>query len=84
MSRQLAKRWISADEYERMGAAGIFGADARLELIEGEIYQMSPIGSPHAACVVFLSRFLNRVAGDTGIVSTQNPDQTQRLLRAAT
>ena len=30
MSRQLAKRWITADEYERMGEAGIFGEDARL------------------------------------------------------
>jgi hypothetical protein len=51
MSRQLAKHWITADEYERMGEAGIFSSDSRLELIEGEVYEKSPIGSPHAACV---------------------------------
>lgn len=73
MSRQLAKHWISADEYERMGEAGIFGPDARLELIEGDIYQMSPIGSPHASCVKFLSRFLNRALGDIALISTQDP-----------
>lgn len=73
MSRQLAKHWISVDEYERMGAAGIFRADERLELLEGGIYEMSPTGSLHAACVKFLSRFLNRQFGDALLVSTQDP-----------
>ena len=45
MARELAKRWITADEYERMGAAGIFGKDARLELIEGDIYELPPIST---------------------------------------
>lgn len=71
MSRQLAKHWITADEYERMGEAGIFPPDARLELIEGEIYKMSPIGSPHAACVDFLNKLLNRLF-DALIVRTQS------------
>ena len=73
MARELAKRWITADEYERMGEAGIFGTDARLELIEGEIYQMSPIGSPHASCVAYLSMFLTKLFGDNHIIYTQNP-----------
>ena len=73
MSRELAKHWISVDEYERMGCAGIFGDDARLELLEGEIYEMSPIGSPHAACVKFLSALLNRLFNGKLIVSTQDP-----------
>lgn len=73
MSRRLAKRWITADEYERMGEAGIFGENARLELLEGEIYQVSPIGSPHAACVDFLSSFLNRLFSGKFIVRVQNP-----------
>ncbi|HEY0406598.1 MAG TPA: Uma2 family endonuclease [Pyrinomonadaceae bacterium] len=75
MSQQLAKHWITVDEYERMGAAGIFPTDARLELLEGEIYEMSPIGSRHAACVKFLSNLLNRRLGDKLIVSTQDPIQ---------
>ncbi|HEX8491977.1 MAG TPA: Uma2 family endonuclease [Pyrinomonadaceae bacterium] len=73
MSRQLAKYWISVDEYERMGEAGILRPDARLELLEGEIYEMSPIGSRHAACVKFLSNLLSRQLGDKLIVSTQDP-----------
>lgn len=73
MSRQLAKHWISVDEYERMGRAGIFGDDARLELLEGEIYETSPIGSPHAACVKFLSALLSRLFNGKHIVSTQDP-----------
>jgi Uma2 family endonuclease len=73
MSSQLAKYWITADEFEQMGRAGIFHPDARLELLEGEIYQMSPIGVPHAACVDFLSRFFNRHFGDRMIVRGQNP-----------
>ena len=73
MSRQLAKRWITADEYERMGEAGVFHPDDRLELLEGEIYKMSPIGSPHAACVDFLSSFLNRLFSGRFIVRVQNP-----------
>jgi Uma2 family endonuclease len=73
MSRQLAKRWISVDEYERMGKAGVFTPDERLELLEGEIYEMSPIGSPHAASVKFLSALLNLLFNGKLIVSTQDP-----------
>ena len=73
MSSQLAKHWITADEYERMGEAGIFPPDSRLKLIEGEVYEISPIGSPHAACVTFLSMFLSRLLGERFIVLTQNP-----------
>ncbi len=73
MSRKSATYAFSADEYERMGEAGILAPGARLELIEGEIYEMLPIGSPHAACVKYLSRLLNRQFSDSLIVSTQNP-----------
>ncbi|MDT5062820.1 MAG: hypothetical protein QOH63_3279 [Acidobacteriota bacterium] len=73
MSRQLAKRWITVDEYERMGEAGIFHPDDRLELLEGEIYEMSPIGSPHAACVDFLTILLTEFARRRFIVRGQNP-----------
>lgn len=73
MSRQLAKRWITADEYERMGEAGIFRPDDRLELLEGEIYEMSPINPPHAGCVGFLTSFLGGLAERRFIVSVQNP-----------
>jgi Uma2 family endonuclease len=69
----IAKHSFTAEEFERIGKAGIFRQDARLELIEGEIFEMSPIGSPHAACVNFLSRLLNRLFADNHIVAIQNP-----------
>lgn len=73
MSRQLAKRWITVDEYERMGEAGIFRHDDRLELLGGEIYERSPIGSSHAACVKALSLLLNQLFSGVLLVSTQDP-----------
>ena len=73
MSLPISKYYFTVAEYERMGEAGVFHQDARLELIEGEIIEMSPIGSRHAACVNFLSRFLNRAVGDIALVSIQNP-----------
>jgi Uma2 family endonuclease len=73
MSRQLAKHWIGVDEYQRMGAAGIFSPNERLELLEGEIYEMSPIGSPHAACVDFLITMLTEFVRCRFIVRGRNP-----------
>ncbi|MDQ3917533.1 MAG: Uma2 family endonuclease, partial [Acidobacteriota bacterium] len=73
MSVEIARHFFTVDEFERMGAAGIFHPDDRLELIGGEIVEMSPIGSSHAACVKFLSALLQRLFGGTLIVSTQDP-----------
>lgn len=75
MSLQVAKHFFTVAEFERMGKAAIFSEDARLELIEGEIVESSPIGSRHAACVKRLSRFLNQATSDTAIISTQDPIQ---------
>ena len=42
---------LTADDYHRMGGAGIFAEDDRVELIEGEIIEMAPIGSSHSGVV---------------------------------
>jgi Uma2 family endonuclease len=73
MSHQFAKRWFTVDEYYRMAQAGILTEDDRVELIEGEVIEMSPIGSRHAACVNRLNTLLNRLVGQQAIVSVQNP-----------
>ena len=67
------KHPISAAEYLRMGEAGVFAPEARLELIEGEIIEMAPIGSPHAGCVNKLTRLFIQRAGDAAVVAVQNP-----------
>ena len=64
---------VSAEEYLRMGESGVFAPEARLELIEGEIVEMAPIGSPHAGMVNILNRLFSRAAGDLAVVSAQNP-----------
>ncbi len=73
MSAALDKYSFTAEEFERLGEAGILRQDARLELIDGEIFEMSPIGSLHAACVNFLSMLLNSLFGKSHIIATQNP-----------
>ena len=66
-------RRFTVDDYHRMAQAGIFGEDDRVELIDGEIVEMTPIGSRHAACVDKLNHlFSDRVRG-RAIVRIQNP-----------
>ncbi|MEE9345444.1 MAG: Uma2 family endonuclease [Methylococcales bacterium] len=64
---------ISVADYQRMAEAGILDIDTRVELIEGEIIDMVPIGSPHAAIVNRLTRELVRQAENSALVSVQNP-----------
>ena len=45
MGIDLQRRLFTADEYHRMGEAGVFRPDDRVELVEGEIVEMTPIGS---------------------------------------
>src|SRR5712691_11672776 len=73
MSAQLEPRRFNVTEYYRMAEAGILKPDDRVELIEGEIIKLSPIGSPHAACVSRLVHFLSKAIGETAILSIQNP-----------
>ena len=73
MSVQIAKRYFNVSEYYRMAEAGILTADDRVELIDGEIVKMSPIGSLHAACVKRLNLILQRRFGDTAVIGVQDP-----------
>ncbi|HEX8246191.1 MAG TPA: Uma2 family endonuclease [Longimicrobium sp.] len=64
---------FTVDEFHRMGEAGILSEDDRVELINGEIVEMTPIGSRHASCVRRLDRWLQRLVGDEALVSAQQP-----------
>jgi len=73
METEVTKKLFTVDEYYRMGEAGIFGEEARLELIEGEIIEMSPVGNRHVECVnrataLFAARLANKA-----MLSVQNP-----------
>jgi Uma2 family endonuclease len=68
-----ARRLFTVEEYHLMAKSGIIGEDDRVELLEGEVFRMSPIGSRHAACVNRLNTLFSRAVGERAIVCVQNP-----------
>ena len=56
-----------------MGENGTLAPDARVELIDGEIIDMTPIGTRHQGIVLKLNRLLGRAVGDRAIVGVQSP-----------
>lgn len=72
-STAISKRLVSREEYHKMGEIGLLQIDENVELINGEIYNMTPIGSKHFAVVnklnaLFVPAFINKF-----IISVQNP-----------
>ncbi|HEY0174435.1 MAG TPA: Uma2 family endonuclease [Pyrinomonadaceae bacterium] len=72
-SVEINRHSFNVAEYERMGRAGIFSPEARVELVYGEIIEMSPIGERHAACVNVLDEIVRGRLGRSVTVSVQNP-----------
>lgn len=75
---------FTAEEYRKMGEAGIFSEDDRVELIDGEVVEMAPIGWRHALCVTRLTTLLAGFASEQSLlgrcygVSVQNPIALRR------
>ncbi|HYP21663.1 MAG TPA: Uma2 family endonuclease [Chloroflexia bacterium] len=72
---QTDRHRFSVDEYNKMAESGILPEDARVELIEGEIVDMAPIGLRHAQCVNNLSWLLSDLLPGKARVQVQNPVQ---------
>jgi Uma2 family endonuclease len=64
---------FTVDEWHRMGDADLFGVDARMELLDGEVIEMAPIGSRHAGGVNRLNHVLTAAAGPRALIAVQNP-----------
>jgi Uma2 family endonuclease len=71
MPVELIKKRFTVHDYHRMGEAGILTEDDRVELIDGEILAMSPIGPPHNAAVNRANRAMVQAAGEQAIVGVQ-------------
>ncbi len=69
----VTRRPITVADYHRMGEVGILSERDRVELIEGELVAMSPIGSYHHGTVNQLTHALVHAVGERAIVSVQGP-----------
>jgi Uma2 family endonuclease len=72
MAVPIQKQFLTIEEFERAWEEGAFPPDARLELIRGEVVEMSPIGDRHFLCVMFLGDLLSELK-PKGISSLQGP-----------
>ncbi len=67
-------RWqFTVADYTRMREVGILHENDRVELLDGEVRPMHPIGPFHTALVNLLVVLFTRQIGDRAIVSVQNP-----------
>ena len=73
MAVEPSRLLFTVDEYEALGQIGFFGYDRRLELIEGEILEMTPIGPEHANCVRRLNALFTSRLGSRTVVDAQGP-----------
>jgi len=73
MAVQLQRRLLTTDEYHQMIRTGVLGEDDRLELIEGELFEMTPISSEHAGHVKRLAELFHDLVRKRAIVSVQDP-----------
>ncbi|HLX64909.1 MAG TPA: Uma2 family endonuclease [Planctomycetota bacterium] len=76
---ELPRRLFTVEEYHRMGDAGILSQEERVELLDGEIFIMSPIGPMHSGHVDRVQNHFVRQLGDDAIVSGQNPVVTDKV-----
>jgi len=71
MALELTRRRFSVDDYYRMAETGILKPGERVELIDGDVVEMTPSGGPHARCVMYLNEvFVRRLEG-RAVVSPQ-------------
>ena len=72
MAVSVPRRRFTVDEYYEMARVGILKPDERVELLDGEIVPMNPIGSPHLWCVTRLMETFVPLIGTFRMI-VQNP-----------
>lgn len=66
---------FTVDDYYRMAEVGVLKRDDRVELLDGQVVEMSPIGNRHSVCVALLTKFFSAQVADHAEVWIQNPVQ---------
>jgi Uma2 family endonuclease len=64
-------RQITVAEYHRLGEAGIVGPGERVELLDGQLIKMPPIGPPHDYTVACLTHYFHKRFGDRAFIKVQ-------------
>ena len=82
MPIETTKKLFTVDEYYRMAQVGILRPEDRVELIDGEIIEMSPIGDRHAGCVNATTHAFNTAFQKRAVVSVQKPVRLNRYTEA--
>ena len=70
---ELLKGPFTLAEYHRLGDRGLFHEDDRVELLDGQVVPMTPIGDEHVSAVIRLTRLLGAAAWPETALSIQNP-----------
>ena len=73
MVLQLVRHQFTVKQFHQMAESGILSENDRLELIRGEMIDMSPIGRRHAGCVNRLVNLLIQLLGKQIVLAPQNP-----------
>src|ERR1043165_5528276 len=72
MHVEVTRKLFTVDDFYRMAEVGILDKKARVELIEGEIIQMSPLGNRNMACVDRATALFSKALADRSIISVQS------------
>jgi Uma2 family endonuclease len=75
MEVEVTRKRFNVDDYHRMAKAGILDRGPRVELIDGEIIEMSPIGHRHSVCVTRANALFVQAFGNRGVIRPQLPLQ---------
>ena len=64
---------INVAQFHRMLESGVLTADDRVELIDGEMRDMPPIGPIHSGCTVRLIQVFTQALGNQALINVQGP-----------
>src|SRR5690349_20289324 len=81
MTVQIAQHWFTVTEYDRMIESGVLAEDARVELINGAIVEMTPSGKRHAGRVKRLNALFTHHLDADAVISVQDPVQLNSYSR---
>jgi len=73
MALPVLKGPFTVESYQRLAELGVLREDSRVELIGGQVVEMTPIGDRHASCVRRLSRLLAQKVLEVAVIDVQNP-----------